>query len=738
MEESSAVSIKEIVKRNGIDFIEEINRLENEILNITEIKNLNFHALNQLQLLKNLGKEHVIKMKSNEVNSWVLFNRSALDLFLSSGDCSVSNDDNLSKEDRWFNALRILTNLTSLSSLIYEENSLEQKLAVAVALTFSSPLGTLADDFKTLINPTTRFSNFLKWTKEGALFASFSSLSAWAMRYVVGSWASDEELKWVRGDGIIPSEFRVRNKIGEAVHSIMKYRLINDKGISIHTGAEFYDFKPRTLEVLKIYGGVCGAISKFGSAVSQAFGVPAMPIAQPGHCAFMWLNEKNNWILSNDVSGIKSSFRHSPVQITWGNQAWLVSMMNSAQSNYENFSKAERLLFLSKLIQDQKLKIKLLQEGSSLSPYHYECLINQFNYFKALNLLLHNELLSKNKKCYVSDCEERASNLVDCTDSEWWSSLNNAWIKIDLENSSMIDHIKLRWWGISESNSFLLKGSIDGENYTELATNENVIIETKDDDYNRWITIRSERFKFSKIRYLLLELKNGCMDPWGMNKLFGIRRFDVYGKFDSQTLSNNEIVSNYFLENENSSEETELLSNYKKCYVSDCEERASNLVDCTDSEWWSSLNNAWIKIDLENSSMIDHIKLRWWGISESNSFLLKGSIDGENYTELATNENVIIETKDDDYNRWITIRSERFKFSKIRYLLLELKNGCMDPWGMNKLFGIRRFDVYGKFDNQTLSNYKIMRNSLLKKFKNDKSSELMCLFHHLNEMFDSK
>ena len=163
MEESSAVSIKEIVKRNGIDFIEEINRLENEILNITVIKNLNFHALNQLQLLKNLGKEHVIKMKCNEVNSWVLFNRSALDLFLSSGDCSVSNDDNLSKEDRWFNALRILTNLTSLSSLIYEENSLEQKLAVAVALTFSSPLGTLADDFNTLINPTTRFSNFLKY-----------------------------------------------------------------------------------------------------------------------------------------------------------------------------------------------------------------------------------------------------------------------------------------------------------------------------------------------------------------------------------------------------------------------------------------------------------------------------------------------------------------------------------------------------------------------------------------------
>ena len=35
-------------------------------------------------------------------------------------------------------------------------------------------------------------------------------------------------------------------------------------------------------------GAVCGGVSKFGVAMAQAFGIPAMPVGQPGHCAFLW------------------------------------------------------------------------------------------------------------------------------------------------------------------------------------------------------------------------------------------------------------------------------------------------------------------------------------------------------------------------------------------------------------------------------------------------------------------
>lgn len=46
--------------------------------------------------------------------------------------------------------------------------------------------------------------------------------------------------------------------------------ILQDKrGISIHCPEKFYDGKPVTLQLLKEYGGVCGAVSKFSSSVCQ-------------------------------------------------------------------------------------------------------------------------------------------------------------------------------------------------------------------------------------------------------------------------------------------------------------------------------------------------------------------------------------------------------------------------------------------------------------------------------------
>ena len=53
-------------------------------------------------------------------------------------------------------------------------------------------------------------------------------------------------------------------------------------------GLRFYDGQKATLPRILAYGGVCGAVSKWGASCCQAFGVCAMPVAQPGHCAMIW------------------------------------------------------------------------------------------------------------------------------------------------------------------------------------------------------------------------------------------------------------------------------------------------------------------------------------------------------------------------------------------------------------------------------------------------------------------
>ena len=58
--------------------------------------------------------------------------------------------------------------------------------------------------------------------------------------------------------------------------------------MSVQDGLRFYDDQKATLPRILDYGGVCGAVSKFGASCCQAFGVAAMPVAQPGHCAMIW------------------------------------------------------------------------------------------------------------------------------------------------------------------------------------------------------------------------------------------------------------------------------------------------------------------------------------------------------------------------------------------------------------------------------------------------------------------
>ena len=45
-------------------------------------------------------------------------------------------------------------------------------------------------------------------------------------------------------------------------------------------------------------GGVCGAVSKVAAGMSQAWGVCAMPVGQPGHCAYIW--QRRKWIDDDD------------------------------------------------------------------------------------------------------------------------------------------------------------------------------------------------------------------------------------------------------------------------------------------------------------------------------------------------------------------------------------------------------------------------------------------------------
>jgi hypothetical protein len=187
---------------------------------------------------------------------------------------------------------------------------------------------------------------------------------------VVGSWSRNEDLLWAREN--CPASHRDRNRFCRAVHSWLPRRKERHDGVSVHRGAAFYDHKPRTLAILVEYGGLCGAISRFGTAVGQAFGVPALCVTQPGHCAFIWKQSPvsaplvsssslpnvrqralcANWFLDNDISGWSESGRHDGIQLPCGDIAAQVPFIDAAHMNkvvFDQFVRSERLRFIAKL-----------------------------------------------------------------------------------------------------------------------------------------------------------------------------------------------------------------------------------------------------------------------------------------------------------------------------------------------------------------------------------------------------
>ncbi len=287
--------------------------------------------------------------------SWVLATPDALDGLVSGGEIAGS----------WTRTMDVLHAL--VTTVDGTRDGLGLRVALATALTWSEPVNAMADDAP--IDPVARCRNFIAWDREGQLDPSFRTLSTWELRYVVGSWASDDDLVWARAN--IKADCRERGKVGDAVHGMVKYTLENKDGVSVQEGRKFYGGRPMTLPIIVEVGGVCGAISRFGTSMCQAFGIPAMPVGQPGHCAFIWQKEPHQWSLNNDISGWAESGRHTGIQTAWGDPAWLVPMMQAAQANARAYLDAQTLLDATTIAWGKPADdLAVLAEATERCPLH--------------------------------------------------------------------------------------------------------------------------------------------------------------------------------------------------------------------------------------------------------------------------------------------------------------------------------------------------------------------------------
>jgi hypothetical protein len=758
----------------------------------------------QWKLLTNIAKIVEPTERVEAEICWILSERNILETLLCSGYVH---------DHKWLDTIQYLRSILDLDPEAHSGYRL--RLAVAIAITFSTPVKSLASP-DLCIDGRKRYQNFVKWAEDGKLFPNFFTLTTWQMRYVVGSWAQDEELEWSREN--VLCECKSPEKIGDATHKMVKYKDKNENGISVHESSKYYNYRPVTMAVLHEVGAVCGGVSKFGSAMAQAFGVPAMPVGQPGHCAFLWWRN-GEWILSNDISGINKSTMHQGIQWTWTSQASFVHLMEDAQKDMDKYKMSEKLRIASKFcLQENALEI--LGRSLDVCPENYlvwrdiaaqhgnpnpglrrgawlgKCLDS----FEKENRK--SKIISRNKAVTVSSLQDRGQNLVDETGSEWWSEEETAWIEIDLGCEYQVDSLDIQWWGSSVSRNFSIFASL-GEDFEQVKHN-NDAFENPDglNSYSRF-TGWNEPTRF--VKFLL---KEGSLDPWGMKKYFGIRQINMRGKKKRQnkllcsenldTISRNSSKSNIDIDLQEiclvdhvkltskndisdtkvhleasmdgivwrnlSTEKTETedqsmtvsiscLASYLRvawetnntntfdhirvfgtelspteilvtrakqdlakhpcieryicdmlntaqyknishgmlCKASDCQERASNILDGTSSEWWTESESAWIEIDLGHICKVHKVDIQWWGTSISSSYTVLAGVVDDMLGQVRCQQDEM--ESPEGYNGWSKLPGWE---EKTRFIRINLENGSLDPWGLKKYFGIIQVIVTGK------------------------------------------
>lgn len=226
------------------------------------------------------------------------------------------------------------------------------------------------------IDALERFSFYQEsWTK-GRLFKSFESLGVWEIRQVVGAKLPNEGLKWAQDHpdgkkGRVRLDYANPRSLAPCFGKI-PYRSKNKKGKSVHQPSEFYEGKKVTLELLQEYGGVCGAVSRYGMLYAQAHGIPALLLAQPpDHCAFAW-KPGEKWEIGNDVHGWAVSRRHEGWVFPWGDQGNCIPLMSRLYSRRDSYRASRVFAWLAHGRPTRAEVMRALRHGLLREPLDYD------------------------------------------------------------------------------------------------------------------------------------------------------------------------------------------------------------------------------------------------------------------------------------------------------------------------------------------------------------------------------
>lgn len=248
----------------------------------------------------------------------------------------------------------------------------DQKITPA-EISMALGAGLVANTF-TIEECIAKFNFYQDAHHHGKCYPQADTLQPWEWAIVLRGKESIEDLKWaqqfIEGKKIKPEQ------AGGKFTGFIPYRMKNHKGVSVHAGATFYDNKPITLKLYTEYGGVCGAVSKGAAGFLRSKGVPAYPIGQPGHCAFVWKHPNGHWLIGNNIGGW--NWANGGAQIPWKGPIQFLSSYDTF-IHHPHAEESTLMYYLSHCTQKPENVELLLREARKVNPFNYPAWLRYLN-----------------------------------------------------------------------------------------------------------------------------------------------------------------------------------------------------------------------------------------------------------------------------------------------------------------------------------------------------------------------
>lgn len=228
-----------------------------------------------------------------------------------------------------------------------------------------------------------RFSFFARSHAEGRLNVRFDTLNYNEKRFIMGAsqpgaWGSVKNLAWLQNNVRLPAE-----QYTGAAYQIA-YRLRNIAGDSIFGSAYLAPFMKYHNGVLahahRTVGGVCGALSHYGTFAAIANGIPAATMGEPGHCAYA-VNNNGTWQRANSLY-----WQHSLHKTFWREHSWdFLILTQRLYSEHGRTLLASQLDAMGALLASRGKKLgafRAYEAAIVAQPLHWQAWLNYTGYLK--------------------------------------------------------------------------------------------------------------------------------------------------------------------------------------------------------------------------------------------------------------------------------------------------------------------------------------------------------------------